>query len=154
MGEFMPRPRRCRSVRFFPSFTQFTPRGVKVQEFIILTVDELEAVRLKDLKDLGQEEAAKKMGISQPTFNRILKSARKKIADSLVSGKSIRIEGGEYKMVLPRGAGRGRGRAGGFGAGPSGECVCPNCGYRAPHQRGVPCYAQKCPKCGAMMTRG
>jgi hypothetical protein len=47
----------------------------------------------------------------------------------------------------------GRGRMGGFGLGPSGECVCPRCGYRTPHQRGVPCYDQTCPKCGSKMTR-
>jgi len=53
-----------------------------------------------------------------------------------------------------QGMGRGRGRQpGGFGLGPSGECVCPSCGTKAPHQRGVPCYKQKCPKCGQMMTR-
>jgi len=53
------------------------------------------------------------------------------------------------------GQGRGRGRGGGgYGLGPGGECVCPNCGYKGPHQVGVPCYNQKCPKCGTMMTRG
>lgn len=54
-----------------------------------------------------------------------------------------------------RGGGGGRGRMGGNrpGAGPSGECVCPACGAKVPHQRGVPCYDIKCPKCGAKMTR-
>ena len=52
-----------------------------------------------------------------------------------------------------RGQGRGRRAGGGFGLGPGGECICPNCGYRVPHQVGVPCYARKCPKCGAPMTR-
>jgi len=47
----------------------------------------------------------------------------------------------------------GRGLGGGYGLGPNGECLCPNCGYREPHQRGVPCYTRKCPKCGALMTR-
>jgi len=110
----------------------------------MLTVEELEALRLKDLEGLNQEEAAKKMGISQPTFNRILSSARKKVTDALVSGKSIRISGGVYKMV-------GRGRMGGFG--PPGECVCPKCGHKIPHKRGVPCYQEKCPMCGTSMVR-
>ena len=66
----------------------------------------------------------------------------------------------EVKQI-PRGQGRGmgmgrgggRGRGGGFGLGPSGECICPNCGFRVPHQLGIPCYNQSCPKCGTMMTR-
>lgn len=61
------------------------------------------------------------------------------------------------------GTGRGAGGAGGAGgrgrqggpqaAGPGGDCVCPNCGNRVAHQRGVPCYQRECPKCGARMTR-
>jgi len=47
----------------------------------------------------------------------------------------------------------GRGRMGGFGLGPGGECVCPRCGARVPHQRGIPCYSVKCPKCGSPMVR-
>jgi len=59
---------------------------------------------------------------------------------------------GPSKFV-PLGRGRGR-QPGGFGLGPGGECVCPNCGTRIPHGRGIPCYEQKCPKCGQSMTRG
>jgi len=53
------------------------------------------------------------------------------------------------------GFGRGgrRGLGGGFGRGPGGECICPNCGYREPHQFSVPCQTKKCPKCNAPMTR-
>jgi hypothetical protein len=51
------------------------------------------------------------------------------------------------------GRGGGRGRMGGRGLGPGGNCVCPNCGARAPHQQSVPCMQMKCPKCGAAMTR-
>ena len=54
-----------------------------------------------------------------------------------------------------RGTGpRGGGRGGGYGAGPGGDCICPNCGEKAIHQLGTPCFEQKCPKCGATMTRG
>ncbi|HDH45077.1 MAG TPA: hypothetical protein ENG66_06790 [Thermococcus sp.] len=52
------------------------------------------------------------------------------------------------------GRGGGRGRMGGFGLGPGGVCVCPNCGYTVPHQRGIPCYQMRCPKCGSPMVRG
>jgi len=136
-----------RRVRFLPNVSHFGPVGARGSEEVVLTVSEFEAIRLKDLDGFDQMKSAKKMNVSQPTFNRILSSARKKVSDALVNGKSIRIEGGAYKMV-------GRGRLGGFGAGPVGDCVCPKCGYRAPHQRGVPCYEQKCPKCGSPMTRG
>ena len=64
----------------------------------VLTVDEFEALRLKDLEGLEQETAAGRMAVSQPTFHRILSSARKKIADAIVNGKAIRIEGGTYQL--------------------------------------------------------
>jgi hypothetical protein len=150
----MPRPRRRRRVRFRPDITFFRPVGIEKSNLkeSILTVDEFEAIRLKDLEGLDQEKSAEKMNISQPTFHRLIRSARKKIADAIVKGKAIKIEGGKYKMV---GTGRGRGRMGGFGMGPGGECVCtnPGCGTKASHQRGVPCYQMKCPKCGSPMTR-
>jgi len=47
----------------------------------------------------------------------------------------------------------GRGLGGGQGYGPGGDCICPNCKHREPHQRGTPCYARKCPLCGTLMTR-
>jgi predicted DNA-binding protein (UPF0251 family) len=65
-------------------------------EEVVISIDEYEAIRLKDLEGLQQEEAAAKMGISQPTFYRLLTSARKKIAAALVMGKAIKIEGGTF----------------------------------------------------------
>ena len=96
----MPRPRRCRRVWFEPNVTYFKPAGVRMidLEESVLTVDEFEAVRLKDLEGLDEERAAKKMNISQPTFNRLLSSARKKISDAIVNGKAIKIFGGSYKL--------------------------------------------------------
>ena len=96
----MPRPRRCRRIWFEPNVTYFKPAGVRMidLEESILTVDEFEAVRLKDLEGLNEILAAKKMNISQPTFNRLLSSARKKIADAIVNGKAIKIFGGTYKL--------------------------------------------------------
>ena len=67
-------------------------------EQISLAVDELEALRLKDLDGLEQEKAAATMNVSQPTFHRILESAHNKITDALVNGKAIRIEGGNYMV--------------------------------------------------------
>ena len=61
-------------------------------------------------------------------------------------------QGLEKGQGLGRGGGRGR-QSGGFGLGPDGECVCPQCGEKTPHQRGVPCYELRCPRCGQFMTR-
>lgn len=96
----MVRPRLCRRVRFNPNITYFKPRGIPLKELeeVILPVDEYEAVRLKDLEGFEQEECAKKMNISQPTFHRLVLSARKKIADAVINGKAIKIEGGNYKI--------------------------------------------------------
>jgi len=62
-------------------------------------VDELESIRLKDHLRLSQEEAAERMGVSQPTFHRIVSEAHRKIAEAFVEGKAIRIEGGNYMIT-------------------------------------------------------
>ncbi len=97
----MPRPRRFRRVSFEPTITYFKPAGVRMRLLreSILTVDELEAIRLSDYEGNDQNSAAKSMGVSQPTFQRIYESARKKIADALVNGKALRIEGGNYNII-------------------------------------------------------
>jgi len=123
-------------------------------EQVTLTVDEFEAIRLKDVERMDQIPAAEQMTISQPTFQRLLTNAREKIADALVNGKAIRIEGGHYTIERRGGFMQNRGRMGGnAAAGPFGECVCTKCKHRIPHQRGVPCYQMKCPECGTPMTR-
>jgi predicted DNA-binding protein (UPF0251 family) len=96
----MPRRRRCRKVGFQPAFISFRPsgEGLAEPEKMVLTVDEFEAVRLKDLEGLDQSVCAEKMDISQPTFHRLVISARRKIADALTHGKSIKIEGGYYRF--------------------------------------------------------
>jgi len=148
----MPRPRRIRRICFQPDALFFKPAGIPLRHLVesILTFEEFEAIRLVDYEGMEQEKAAKQMKISQPTLSRLLLSGRKKIADALVNSKSIKIEGGTYKMIR----GMGRGRMGGpFAAGPGGNCICPKCGYKMPHKAGVPCYKQECQKCGAKMTR-
>ena len=94
----MPRPRKCRRVWLEPNVTYFKPSGIRIIELdeVVLTVDEYEAIRLKDLEGFDEESAAKRMGISQPTFNRLINTARKKIADAIVNGKAIKIEGGNF----------------------------------------------------------
>jgi predicted DNA-binding protein (UPF0251 family) len=83
-----------------PSVNYFKPRGIPLTELdrISLAVDELEALRLKDFEGMEQEKAATTMNVSQPTFHRILQSAHSKVADALVNGKAIRIEGGNYMV--------------------------------------------------------
>ncbi len=95
----MPRPRRTRLVGCMPQAIYFKPAGVKMRQLneVILSIEEFEAIRLKDFKSLSQEECAKKMGISQPTFHRLVLIARKKAADAIINGKALKIEGGNFK---------------------------------------------------------
>lgn len=93
----MPRPRRCRWVGFNPDFSYFAPREWPTGE-VILKVEELESLRLKDLLQKDQTEAAKMMSVSQSTFHRILTEARRKVVDALVNGKAIRVYGGDYTL--------------------------------------------------------
>ena len=79
----------------------FKPAGIPARdlEAIVLALDEMEAVRLADLEGLYQEEAAERMGVSRPTFGRIVESGRRKIADAIVRGKALVIEGGPVHRV-------------------------------------------------------
>jgi predicted DNA-binding protein (UPF0251 family) len=94
----MSRPFKCRCIGCEPGITYFKPRGIPLAELqeVVLMVDEFEAVRLADLEGLYQEEAAKKMRISRQTFGNIISSAHGKIADAIINGKAIKIEGGVY----------------------------------------------------------
>jgi len=97
----MPRPFRLRKVCCRPDSNYFKPRGIPVDvlEEVNLTIDEFEAIRLADLEELYQEDAAKKMGISRQTFGNIITCAHKKVADSLINSKALKIEGGAVKMM-------------------------------------------------------
>ncbi len=96
----MARPTFPRNVGFLPGVTHFKPAGVRMLglEEVVLGHDEIEAVRLKHLLALSQDEAAGRMNISQPTFHRLLSAAWEKIADAIVNGKMLRIEGGNITM--------------------------------------------------------
>lgn len=89
--------RRRRNIFFDPKIKIFKPKGVRLRDIdrVFLRMDEVEALRLRDVEDIAQIKAAKKMGVSQPTFFRILKSARRKISDAVVNGKAIEIGEGE-----------------------------------------------------------
>jgi len=89
----MSRPRLCRKIEFNPDITYFKPQGVPMRflEIVELTTEEIEACRLRHINDMEQQEAADKMHTSQSTYQRILYSAYKKIADALINGKAIRI---------------------------------------------------------------
>jgi uncharacterized protein len=95
------RPRKPRRVCFMPGVTYFKPRGIPMRllEEVRLSVDELEALRLKDLEGLEQEEAARGMGVSRQTFQRIVEEAHRKVAEALVTGKALEIEGGDYELA-------------------------------------------------------
>ncbi len=92
----MPRTEKDRIVHTPPLFADFKPIGIPVQELQqqALTLDEFEAFRLADYTGLSHAEAAEEMGISRSTFSRLIVRSRKKIADFLIEGKVLRIDGG------------------------------------------------------------
>lgn len=96
----MARPFKTRRISCNPQANYFKPRGIPVANLdeVVLTMDELEAIRLADLQECYQETAAQQMEVSRQTFGNIVKSAHKKIAAALVQGKALKIEGGIYKM--------------------------------------------------------
>lgn len=93
------RPKKPRRVRNEPNTRQFSPRGRRGRPgYNELKYEELEAIRLADYMGLKQIEAAGDMGISQQTFSRVLRNGRKSIAEALVLGKIIKVDGGVFKI--------------------------------------------------------
>lgn len=97
----MVRPKKNRLVGFNPEITYFKPEGVPVVslEDACLTIDELESIRLSDLLGLSYEDAGKQMGVSRATFGRVIQHARSVIADALINGKAIKVEGGNFTLA-------------------------------------------------------
>jgi predicted DNA-binding protein (UPF0251 family) len=126
----MTRPRCQRHVGQAPAAAYFKPRGIPLidLEEVVLTLDELESIRLADLEKLYHEAAADRMKISRATFGRILESARGKVADALLNGHALRLKGGDVVMYETR------------------TFVCNECGHRwsLPHGTGRPV---ECPDC-------
>lgn len=98
----MGRPKSRRRVFSMPRYSDFVPLGASQDtlEEVILTVDELEAIRLSDLDGMYQAQAAKKMNVSRQTFGRILDTAHRKVAQALIEGSNLKIIGGTYKTAV------------------------------------------------------
>jgi len=129
----MSRPPCCRCVRHEPPCSYFKPRGIplSVLDEIILGFDEVEALRLADLEGMYQEEAAEKMKVSRPTFARIVEAARRKVAEALVKGKALKLEGGNIMMTVAR------------------KFRCSDCSHawEVRHGTGRPAVCPKCRSC-------
>jgi len=96
----MTRPKCCRKIACIPDINYYKPKGIpsSLLEEVVLTLDEFEAIKLADFEGLYHEQAAAKMDISRQTFGRIIDSAHRKIADVLIHGKALKIEGGEVRV--------------------------------------------------------
>lgn len=136
----MPRPRKPRCVRDEPAYGFFKPHGVpmRVLDVVSLSVEELEALRLADIEDLYQEDAAERMEVSRPTFHRVLKEARRKVATALVEGKALGILGGDYVLAGDRRV---------F------ECLECSHKWEEPFGSGVRACEAVCPRCGGPVAR-
>ena len=123
-----PRPFRCRRISSEAPVKYFKPRGIPLFELeeVVLTPDEVEALKLADFDCLYQADAAEKMGISRQTFGNIINSAHRKVADAILNGKAVCIEGGYEKVLLEK-------------------LECPKCSYKwEADGDGV----ARCPECG------
>lgn len=94
----MARPTKCRRVCRYPENLRFSPESGKTNEPVILTIDEFEVIRLIDREGLSQEEAAAQLGVARTTAQKIYENARKKLADALVLGLVLKIEGGDFRL--------------------------------------------------------
>jgi uncharacterized protein len=126
------RPRCPRRIETEPSVSYFKPQGVPLKdlEVVVLSLEELEVVRLVDLVCLDQEQAAMKMGISRRALWDDLQNARRKIIEALVMGKAIEIAGGDYVVVQKA------------------SCLC-NCCHSDWQAPAGSDDTLRCPKCGS-----
>jgi predicted DNA-binding protein (UPF0251 family) len=128
----LARPLKPKLVGEAPRTDYFKPRGIPLAQLeeVTLNVEELEALRLVDLEGMYQEDAAKEMGVSRQTIQRMITEARAKVIEALVTGKALRIEGGSY--ILKEGGGRYR---------------CGRCGDEFATRLGRRGKGWKCPSC-------
>ncbi|MCY6485342.1 DUF134 domain-containing protein [Clostridium aestuarii] len=129
----MPRPRKFRRIMYMPKFNSFGPLDteVKDEDVVIMNVEEVESIRLMDLEGLDQVKCAEIMNIARSTFQRIYSEAKRKMADSLVNGKKLLIQGGDYTLNKC-------------------EIVCNSCGNTWEESSEIlNNETVKCPKCGS-----
>lgn len=126
----MSRPKIDRIVACPPRFNSFKPLGVRRTDLekVVLSLDEYEAIKLANYDKLGQQEASEEMGVSRPTFTRLLDSARQKISDFLINGKELVIEGGNIHFK-------------------ENFIECLDCGHR--FKIDIEVDIKKCPSCGS-----
>jgi uncharacterized protein len=131
----MSRPLCCRRVRGTPAALAFEPKGSPSAEpgEVALRLDEFEAIRLADLGGLYHQQAAERMGVSRATFGRILESAHRKVAEFLIRGKALRIEGRPPAAAGPR------------------ATTCPHCHLKHADSPGKP---GNCPRCERRTREG
>lgn len=108
----MPRPKKPRFVSDYPSIDSFVPREGPYSGEIYLSLEGLEAIRMSDFEGLDQATAAEKMAVSRQTYGRVLAEARNTIAEAIVTGKALKIEGGTYTLQQRRRRHRRCGRGG------------------------------------------
>ena len=149
---FMPRPKRKRKIFSLPQAEGFKPFGANINEtgVVELLLEEYETIKLADYQNLTQEDAARKMNISRPTFTRIYDKARKTIALAFVEGKIIIIKGGDIHIDHNISYDSSSRR---YQSGKGGYCICLKCEIRMEHVQGEPCQSRKCPKCNERMYR-
>jgi predicted DNA-binding protein (UPF0251 family) len=96
----MPRPRKWKRVCCLPENNVFgqANQNAITSPIVVMKVEEYEAIRLIDLEGLTQEESAEKMGVARATVQKIYQDARKKVAECLIQGAMLKIEGGDYKL--------------------------------------------------------
>ena len=126
----MPRPHKCRRIAAQPGTSCFKPAGITGRALtqVELRLDELEALRLADLEGLYHDAAAERMGVSRPTFSRLIATARRKVADALLNSRMLTFKGGHITMTERR------------------RFQCNECGatFEVPHGTGRP---TECPTC-------
>jgi predicted DNA-binding protein (UPF0251 family) len=138
-GVAMPRPRKHRRLTHEPQPAIYKPVGVPLKSLdcTVLLHEELESLRLADLEGCYQEEAAEQMGVSRSTFQRTVTEARRKVAQALVAGTALQIEGGTFRVAAIRWhcTDCGHNWEIEHGSGQGERELCPACGSRAIRER-------------------